>query len=78
MQHQLDPTPISTIDEGVELIKSFDGNPEDFKLAIPESLLDPIGIFMTIITDSIFWREWEPDGFLQRDGYRVFSYKRWE
>jgi hypothetical protein len=31
---------------------------------------------MAIITDSILAREWEPNGYLQENGFRIYRYKR--
>ena len=67
--------PIGSIDEGVRLVDSFQGKPQDFQLAVPDSLLDPVGINMAIITDRVLARGWQPDGFTQAQGFRVFRYK---
>jgi hypothetical protein len=66
---------ISTLKEGLQLIKSFPGRAEHFQLRVPESLLDPAGMNMAIITDCALARNWQPDGFVQGDGYRAFRYK---
>ena len=67
--------PIATVEEAQRVIRSYQGKPEDFRLPIAEGLLDPVGINMAIITDGILAREWEPDGFVQENGFRVFKYK---
>jgi hypothetical protein len=67
-------TLISSIDEGVRLIESFEGRPEQFVLHIPETLLDSVGMNMAIITDAILARGWQPNGFEQRQGFRIFRY----
>jgi hypothetical protein len=67
--------PIASIQEGVQLVESFHGRPEDFRLPIPEQLLDPYGVNMAMITDRVLERGWQPDGFSQADGYRIFRYK---
>lgn len=67
--------PIERIEEAEQLIESFEGPPEDFKLPISDQLQDPAGINMAIITDSILKRGWMPDGFEQKEAYRVYHYK---
>ena len=68
--------PITTVEEARKVIRSFQGRPEDFRLPIAEGLLDPVGINMAIIADGILAREWEPDGYVQESGFRVYKYKR--
>lgn len=67
--------PIDSIEQARVLIESFSGGPEDFTLAISDELQDAIGLNMAIITDYILKKGWEPDGFSQHDGYRVYRYK---
>lgn len=69
------PRPISSVQEALELIDSFGGNPETFELAVPQALLDTIGINMAMITDRIPQRGWQPDGFTQTSGFRLYRYK---
>jgi hypothetical protein len=64
--------------EALGLVDSFNGKPEDFQLAIAETLLDATGINIAIITDRILKRGWQPDGFTQEPGYRLFRYKKSE
>ncbi len=35
---------------------------------------DEIGINMAIITDGILAKDWFPNGFVQKDGYRIYEY----
>jgi len=67
--------PVTTVEEAQEIIRSYQGKPEDFRLSVAEGLLDPVGINMAIITDAIVAREWEPDGFIQEKGFRIYKYK---
>lgn len=67
--------PIASAKEGMELVDCFVGTPETFVLAVPETLLDPIGVNMALITDSVLARGWQPDGFEQHEGYRLYRYK---
>jgi len=59
----------------MERVNSFAGLPEQFVLAVPEALLDPVGMNMALITDRVLARGWQPDGFEQHDGYRLYRYK---
>ena len=70
--------PINTIKDVTQCIESFEGQPEEFKLSISDQLQDPIGINMAIVTDSIPKRGWTPDGFQQKEGYRIYKYKNLE
>jgi hypothetical protein len=67
--------PIASARDGMELVDSFVGDPENFVLAVPEALLDPVGINMALITDRILARGWEPNRFERHDGYRLYRYK---
>lgn len=67
--------PAASIDEAQKLIASFSGRPESFRLPISDELQDPIGVNMAIITDAILKREWEPDGYTQEKGFRIYRYK---
>jgi hypothetical protein len=66
---------IQSVEEALQLVDSFDGRPEAFQLAVPTTLLDPVGINLAIITDRVIARGWQPDGFVEADGCRVFHYK---
>ena len=67
--------PIDNIEQVIMLIDAFAGRAEDFTLAISDGLQDEIGINMAIITDSLLKNGWEPDGFSQHDGYRLYRYR---
>jgi len=47
---------------------------EEFQLPISDELQDPIGMNMAIITDIVLKRGWMPDGFFQKEGYRIYKY----
>ena len=70
--------PINSIEEAQEAIEAFNGRAEDFELPISDELQDPSGMNMAIIVDSILARGWEPNGFVQKAGYRVYIYKEME
>ena len=65
---------IKSIEEAQEMIRAFEGKPEDFKLPISDDLQDPMGINIAIITDGILKRGWMPGGFEQKQGYRIYKY----
>jgi hypothetical protein len=69
---------VTTIEEARRLIESFTGKPKDFELPIANELLDPVGVNMAIITDAILAREWEPDGYTEGKGCRIYKYKAME
>jgi hypothetical protein len=61
--------------EAADYVESFEGEAADLKLAIHDSLLDPRGINMALITDKILDRGWEPNGYEEKTGYRVYMYR---
>ena len=70
--------PFKDVQEAVQYIEKFEGRASELKLEICESLLDPAGINMSIITDKVLEKGWEPNGFEEREGYRVYLYKELE
>jgi hypothetical protein len=68
----------NTVDDALQMIDSYDGSPEEFFLPVSEELLDPVGINMAIICDRILSRSWEPNGFEQQIGFRIYRYKTWD
>jgi hypothetical protein len=66
---------ITTIDEARRTIQDFSGAPEDFVLPISDQLQDPSGVNMVLIVDAILDKGWEPNGFEQREGFRIYRYK---
>ena len=67
--------PITTIEEAIRVVEEYQGAASDFQLPIADSLLDPAGMNMAIITDKILGKGFMPDGFEQKDGYRLYKYK---
>ena len=55
-------------------VDTFDGAPETLALSVAESLMDPEGFTMALVTDKILARGWMPNGVELRDGYRTFRY----
>ena len=68
-------TPAEAVEDAISIIESYEGAAEDFELPVADSLLDPVGMNMAIITDRILARGFEPNGFEQKDGFRVYRYK---
>jgi hypothetical protein len=66
---------VDSLQEAVRRITAFEGLAPDFQLTLSEQMLDPAGIHMAILTDHILARGWEPDGFSQGDGFRIYRYK---
>ena len=63
--------------KAMQAVDSFTGPPTDFILAVADSMNDQIGMNLALITDRILAKGWEPDGFLQKSGYRLYRYKEW-
>jgi hypothetical protein len=70
--------PISDVHAAMSMIDAFDGPPEEFLLPIDDALQDPIGMHMAIILDRALKRDWMPNGFEQKEGYRLYRYKKME
>ena len=70
--------PFSTTDDALKAVDNHAGDPADFELPISDALLDPVGINMAVITDRILASGWEPVGFEQKAGYRIYRYRERE
>jgi len=66
---------VNTIADALSIIDSYGGPAEEFLLPISEGLLDPVGVNMAIIGDRILSKNWEPNGFEQQVGFRIYHYK---
>jgi len=66
---------VTSVDEAIWHINQFDGAPEEFRLAIADNLFAPPGAYIALIVDQILARGWEPDGFVQEEGYRICRFK---
>ena len=66
------------VNDAIARVDSYEVPPEEFELPIGEVLLDEVGIYMAIVTDRVLKRGWEPNGYEQRHGYRIYRYKRME
>ncbi len=71
----MQPIPCATLGEALAAIDAHQGPAETFSLPIADSLNDAMGMAMAIITDRILARGWEPAGYEQGKGLRVYRYK---
>lgn len=49
-------------------------NDQEETLLISDQLNDPIGLNMAIIADGILKKGYMPNGFEQKEGYRIYKY----
>jgi hypothetical protein len=68
-------TPCQNVEEALEAIRKFDGSPDEFNLAVANTLLDPMGVNIAIVTDAILAKGWLPDGFEEKGDHRLHRYK---
>jgi hypothetical protein len=67
--------PITSIEEARRVVsKEFKETKET--LWISDSLNDSIGINMAIVLDRVLKAGYMPDGFEQKDGYRIYKYRK--
>ena len=69
-------TPFTNVDDALKYIEEFNGKPEELELAISDQLQDAIGVNMALITDRILAKGWEPNGYKDANGYRLYYYKQ--
>ena len=67
--------PIKTIKEARAFVQGNFKNTEE-TLWISDELNDPMGMNMAIIADGILKAGYMPDGFDQKDGYRIYKYNK--
>lgn len=65
-----------TVEEALAMIDAEFTTSVPVYLAVADSLNDPGGINMAIITDKILGAGLLPDGFEQKDGYRIYKYTK--
>ena len=66
--------PLNDVRAAMQAVGSYAGVPERFTLTLADSLLDQIGINMAMITDRVLAKGWEPKGYDQHYGFRVYHY----
>lgn len=67
--------PIANVIEALAAIDAFDGLVGEFALCLAESIHDPVGINIAIVTERILSRGWEPASVERQAGARVYRYK---
>ncbi len=68
--------PFSSVEAAVAAIEALDRGLHKFELAVDDGLQDYLGVQMAQITDCALTRGWEPVGFVQDEGFRVYRYER--
>jgi hypothetical protein len=68
--------PFTAIEAAPEFVASFRGSAKELRLPMDDSLQDPIGLNMTVLVDHFLGREWEPAGYEQMSGYRIYRYTK--
>lgn len=74
-------TKFESAEGAAQYVKQADLSTPTFTLAISDSLTvngkpDTMGLGMAFLLDAILAKGFEPDGFTQEAGYRVYRYKR--
>ena len=70
--------PFNDVEEASSYVDEFKGKPEELELAISDELQDLFGMNMALIMDRILAKGWEPAGFKQEAGYRIYLYQEME
>ena len=68
--------PFEGLKKVIEFVDSYIGSAEDLELAISDKLNDSMGMNMAIILDRILAKGFMPNGFIQKEGYRIYKYKK--
>lgn len=74
-EQKINRTPLKNLDETRKFVQDSFENSEE-TLWISDELNDPIGMNMAIIADGILKAGYMPDGFDQKNGYRIYKYKK--
>ena len=65
----------TNLDDAINFVlKSFDEKEETLKIA--DELNDAIGMNMAIIGNEILKKGYMPNGFEQKEGYRIYKYQK--
>lgn len=67
--------PLGSLEEARNYV-SEDFNEADETLWISDSLNDSVGINMAILLDDILNAGYSPNGFEQKEGFRIYKYKK--
>ncbi len=82
-QKAMNATIIQSAEEGLAYLETDQPTGEFFQLAISDSFTfvgqpDTMGVGMAVLLDKILGLGFEPDGFDQKDGYKLYKYKEME
>ena len=74
-------TIISTTEEGLKYLEAHAQSGDGFHLAISDSFTfagrpDTMGAGMALLLDKILGFGYMPDGFEQKNGFRLYAYKK--
>jgi hypothetical protein len=74
-------TKFDSAEAAARYVKQADLSTPTFTLAISDNLTvsgkaDPMGLGMALVLDAILAKGFEPDGFTQESGYRVYRYRK--
>ena len=69
------PNPFTNVEEARNHVTQSFSKPEE-QLLIADEMNDPMGLNMTIIGDAILKKGYMPKGFEQKNGYRIYFYKK--
>ena len=72
---------IATAEDGVRQLEVHQPSGDRFELAVSSSFTfkgkpDKVGFGMALILDRILAMGYEPDGFEQKEGFRLYRYKK--
>ena len=67
--------PFEDLKKAIEFVDSHIGSAEDLELPIADKLNDSMGMNMAIILDRVLAKGFMSNGFIQKEGYRIYRYK---
>ena len=67
--------PFEDLKKAIEFVDSYTGTADGLELPVSDTLNDSMGMNMAIITDKALAKGFFPNGFIQKEGYRIFKYK---
>jgi hypothetical protein len=65
----------NSIEEAFKLMDTFEGQPEDFRVGIPEQLFDAAGVNESTIIKHALSKRWGADGYFRVLSFRVYRFK---
>ena len=73
--NEIQRKPLTSVEEAKIYISDNFKNPEE-TLWIADSLNDNVGMNMALIMDQLLKVGYMPNGFDQKEGYRIYKYKK--